>query len=403
MLSNKTILKINEYNNSMRYKYSVTPNPKLYKNYGIYINVPFYANKCKNFLYYDKNYNLNLEKEFLYCVCREITLRNFKGKPDWFYIDGIAPNALDIYTLKNLINAVKDKAKINNINMKAIPSLITSKQLEDLKSIGINKLNIIANDPEDKYSDFCYSINNLSEIIKLILNSDMSVNTSLIYGISSKNEEDFLNSVNALINIKCPEVSLIPHNANHTLNNNCDIIENEEFRIIEKSGKLLKKAGYKRTSIWTYSLDESKPYNLLEDMLSSNFIGFGPHAISSIFKHTIVNVDIYSYCHTINRNILKSFNCYDQGLTKQWRKFIANFYKESTINVLSLSPLYSTFILLFNLGGYIENNSLTQKGLYFTHKLLKNTIESFPLPLKHTDKILNYNDYLRRKKDAGLP
>ena len=403
MLANRCILQVNNYYKNMKYKYDVFPNIQINKDFGLYINIPFYPKKCEDFMYYETNYNLNLETEFLYCLSKEVNLTNFYGETSWFYIDGLAPNSLSINTIKNLINIIKEKADIKFINMKAIASLLNEDSIMDLKNIGIDRLSITINDPNDKYSNYIYSIDKICTIIKLSLKNNLLININMVYGLLKKNEDNFIKYINSLIESRCPQISLIP-TKNISNNDSYDIIENEEIRILEKCGRILCKAGYKRKDLYSYLLNEKEePYDLLNKMLSTNFIGLGPNAVSCINKYTLINPDIGVYCYNLNRENKKSFICYDQGITKTYKKFLKTFYSLGNKEFTTFSPQYYSYMFLFTGGGYLENSSLTPKGINFAHKLITNVMVSFPTPLKNTNTILNYNEYLRRKKDAGLP
>lgn len=115
---------------------------------GLYIHVPFCAQKCYYCDFNSYKINSNQKKEYLINIEREMKFykEEFKDKCfDTVFFGGGTPSILTVDELQELVNNINENFNIKKdaeITIECNPGTINREKLEAMKKMGINRLSI---------------------------------------------------------------------------------------------------------------------------------------------------------------------------------------------------------------------------------------------------------------------
>ena len=186
------------------------------KEIGVYIHIPFCIKKCDycDFISYcDKQ---NLVEEYIEKLKEEINieLNKMEYKIKTIYIGGGTPSSVDSKFIIDILNVIKEKQNIGDIEVtiEVNPGTITKEKLLDYKLAGINRLSIGLQETSNEllkqigrihtYEEFLETYNLARQV------GFKNINVDLMIGLPNQSISDIKNSLNKIINLTPEHISV---------------------------------------------------------------------------------------------------------------------------------------------------------------------------------------------------
>jgi len=237
----------------------------------IYVHIPFCHSKCY-YCGFHSVASLKAKQDVVHCLIKELELRKdyLKGEPiDSIYFGGGTPSVLDIEEVARIMIKIRELHIVNEdaeISFEVNPEDVSTKYLEDLKNLGINRLSIGVQAMSDDMLKYLNRKHSVDEAIQCINNSVKAgiynISIDLIYGIPGLDNIAWTDSLNKLV--KLP----IKHLSAYCLS----VDENTVFEYRMKKGEFIPVSDE----------DCEEQYNILVDWARSN--GFEHYEISNFCR-----------------------------------------------------------------------------------------------------------------------
>ena len=186
------------------------------KEIGVYIHIPFCVKKCDycDFISYcDKQ---NLVEIYIEKLKEEIKveLNKTEYKIKTIYIGGGTPSSIDSKFIIDILNIIKEKHSIENIEItiEVNPGTVTEQKLLDYKIAGVNRLSIGLQETNNEllkqigrihtYEEFLETYNLARQI------GFKNINVDLMIGLPNQSISDIKNSLNKIINLNPEHISV---------------------------------------------------------------------------------------------------------------------------------------------------------------------------------------------------
>src|SRR4030042_4388480 len=261
------------------------------KNLGLYFHIPFCKKICSLCPYYKIEYDRPLLKNFHNALLKEIKLvaclAGERKDIESIYFGGGTP-ALMIDYLPEIMGSVRSFFNVKgNIGIELHPDDINEVLLEKLKQNGFNMVSVGI----QSFQDRCISILKREKIdgigkLRLVKKFKFTaVDVDLIFGLPGQTKEDLTGDFVTAAENGATQISAYPFiEFSYTDIKNKPINRKLKKQMLESLLNISEKTGYRRSSIWTFSKDNSPRYS---SVTRDNFIGFGPSAatlLKRIFK-----------------------------------------------------------------------------------------------------------------------
>lgn len=289
---------------------------------GLYIHVPFCAQKC---YYCDFNsykiksnekedYLINIEKEM------EFYKEEFKDKYfDTVFFGGGTPSILKIDELRKLVNYMFENFNIKKdaeITIECNPGTINKEKLKAIKEMGINRLSIGLQATQNYHLKSIGRIHTYEEFEKNYYDAiDVgltNINVDLMYALPNQKEEEWKETLDKIIKLNPSHISaysLILEEGTKLY----DMYENNEFNLLDEDTDIdmyeytintLKKHGYSQYEISNYAKKGKECKHNIIYWKCDNYLGLGPGASGYINDIRYSNIeDLNEYNNKINQNI----------------------------------------------------------------------------------------------------
>ena len=268
---------------------------------GIYIHIPFCKQAC-NYCNFHFSTSLQLKDELIAAMIKEIHLvtenanhSSEKELCETIYFGGGTPSLLSIKELNNILASLFSKfeiAKDAEITLEANPDDITAEKLQLWKKAGINRLSVGVQsflDQELVWMNRAHSSADSLRCIDEIKNAGFSdYSIDLIYGSPLLNNQDWLNTIDTVINkniphISCYALTVEPKTALHKM-----IAQNKKESVdAEKQAEQfvllmnqMEQAGYEHYEISNFSKPGRRSKHNSSYWQGKKYYGFGPAAHS---------------------------------------------------------------------------------------------------------------------------
>ena len=268
---------------------------------GIYIHIPFCKQAC-NYCNFHFSTSLQLKDELIAAMIKEIHLVTEKANHssekelcETIYFGGGTPSLLSIKELNNILASLYSKfeiAKDAEITLEANPDDITAEKLQLWKKVGINRLSVGVQsflDQELVWMNRAHSSADSLRCIDEIKNAGFSdYSIDLIYGSPLLNNQDWLNTIETVINkniphISCYALTVEPKTALHKM-----IAQNKKESVdAEKQAEQfvllmnqMEQAGYEHYEISNFSKPGMRSKHNSSYWQGKKYYGFGPAAHS---------------------------------------------------------------------------------------------------------------------------
>lgn len=362
---------------------------------GLYIHVPFCAQKCN---YCDFNsYKIeekNQKTDYLISIRKEMELYKEEFKSKEFtsvFLGGGTPSILTPEELTTLMENIYSNFNIGKdaeITMECNPGTLDKVKLKAIKSLGINRLSMGLQVTQDHHLKYIGRIHtyeqfekNYKDAIEVGINN---INVDLMYSLPNQSFDEWKETLNKIINLNPSHISaysLILEEGTKFY----DMYLNKEFELNDEEVDIniynytidtLCKNGYHQYEISNYSKEGYECKHNIVYWKCDNYLGLGPGASGYINNYRYSNIcDIKGYNKCLEydkrpieeKNILSKKDEMEEfifmGLRMNKGINLDEFYKRFNID---FKHRYNDILgKLKNLNLIIEQNNniiLTQRG-----------------------------------------
>lgn len=289
---------------------------------GLYIHVPFCAQKCYYCDFNSYKINSNQKKEYLINIEREMKFykEEFKDKCfDTVFFGGGTPSILTVDELKELVNNIHENFNIKKdaeITIECNPGTINREKLEDMKKMGINRLSIGLQATQNYHLKSIGRIHTYEEFEKNYYDAlDIgfkNINIDLMYALPNQKTQEWKDTLDKIINLNPSHISaysLILEQGTKLY----DMYQNKEFELLDEDTDInmynytidtLKRHGYNQYEISNYSKEDLECKHNIIYWKCDYYLGLGPGASGFIGDTRYSNIeDICEYNKCIMQNI----------------------------------------------------------------------------------------------------
>ncbi len=262
---------------------------------GIYIHFPFCRKAC-HYCNFHFSTQLRYQGEILQAIEKEIQLRisEIPQPLESIYFGGGSPSIIAPKSLYKIIKTVKKNFKFNDnieITIEVNPDDVSLEYLEELLSVGINRLSIGVQSFFDSELEMMNRVHNASQAVQTIewtakLFDNFSVD--LIYGVPSSNLLTWQKNLNQALSFNIPHLSTYALTvesktilAHQLKNNEIQLLDDEwvksqyDWMIIR-----LEEAGYENYEFSNFSKPGFNSVNNSNYWRGKPYLGIGPSAHS---------------------------------------------------------------------------------------------------------------------------
>ena len=289
---------------------------------GLYIHVPFCAQKCYYCDFNSYKIKSNEKEDYLINIEREMLLYKdeFKDKSfDTVFLGGGTPSILKVDELKRLMSKMYENFNIKDdaeITIECNPGTINKEKLEAMKKIGINRLSIGLQATQNYHLKSIGRIHTYEEFEKNYYDAiDIgfeNINVDLMYALPNQKEEEWKDTLDKIIKLNPSHISaysLILEEGTKLY----DMYENNEFNLLDEDKDIemynytintLKDNGYNQYEISNYSKYEKECKHNIIYWKCDNYLGLGPGASGYIEDIRYSNLeDLSEYNNKISQNL----------------------------------------------------------------------------------------------------
>lgn len=289
---------------------------------GLYIHVPFCAQKCYYCDFNSYKIKSNEKEDYLINIEREMLLYKdgFKDKSfDTVFLGGGTPSILKVDELKRLITKMHENFNIKEdaeITIECNPGTINKEKLEAMKKMGINRLSIGLQATQNYHLKSIGRIHTYEEFEKNYYDAiDVgfeNINIDLMYALPNQREIEWKETLNKIIKLNPSHISaysLILEEGTKLY----DMYENNEFDLLDEDTDIemynytintLKENGYNQYEISNYAKHEKECKHNIIYWKCDNYLGLGPGASGYIGDIRYSNVeDLSEYNNKLSQNL----------------------------------------------------------------------------------------------------
>ena len=264
---------------------------------GIYIHIPFCKQKCH---YCDFHFSTTFEAYYdkmIDAICAEI-----KGRASYLngaevrtlYFGGGSPSLLDVDSIKRIKKTVLDhfNCSIEEFTFESNPDDLTDTYLDDLSTVGVNRLSIGIQSFDDEVLKFMNRAHNAEEALSCVRRAQKkgikNISIDLIYGVPNTSDDYWKETVEKAISLNVKHVSAYCLTIESgtvfakwkEIKKLTALPEEDELAQFNILNKLLFNAGIKRYEISNFGKDgfESKHNSAYWSQVP--YVGIGPSAHS---------------------------------------------------------------------------------------------------------------------------
>ncbi len=347
---------------------------------GIYIHIPFCRKAC-HYCDFHFSTSLSLKSELLACIEKEIELQAGtidNTKIETIYFGGGTPSLLSAIELESILNKISHRFSISTeaeITLEANPDDLDKAYLDELASIGFNRLSIGIQSFFDEDLQYMNRIHNSEEsinCIRLVQESQFdNFSVDLIFGGHTTNDEHWNKNLEKASNLDIPHLSIYgltvePKTAlNHFIKSGkYPPLDDLKFgRQFSYTQAYLSSMGYEQYEVSNYSKKNYRSKHNSAYWSEKQYLGIGPSGHSFVNGARFYNISNNAkYVEAIKnsqipqkKEILSPTDLYNEYIMTRLR----------TIEGLRISRIHSFPIFLKKYFEYakealIESNELIQ-------------------------------------------
>jgi len=307
---------------------------------GIYFHIPFCKKRC-NYCDFYKSTDLSFLNSYLKALKKELVNRSnyiADKQISTIYFGGGTPSLLSASVIEELISECKNLFKVDNgaeITLEANPDDLTFEYLNQLRSVGINRLSIGIQSFSDSDLQFIGRRHTSEQAIKAVKDAQNvgfdNISVDLIYGIPGMSSDQWNNNLKIVFDLNIQHISAY-HLTYH---------EDTYFWNELQKGKIKE-------------IDEENSLNqfnqLIEQTLANGFIQY---EVSNFAKEGFYSVHNSSYWKNVEYlGLGPSAHSYN-GTSRQWnisdvKEYIRLISKDETYyenEILSVTNQFNEYII----------------------------------------------------------
>ena len=283
------------------------------KNLGIYIHIPFCAQKCAYCDFYSVT-NTQAIREYTLALSSQIRAKKALGKNrtvDSIYIGGGTPSLLPPSYIEKILETVYDVFNVSDkaeISIEANPGTLDGTKLAAYRSMGINRLSIGLQSAHNDELSMLSRIHTREEFENSFMLARMegfdNINVDIIYALPNQTKATLADTLDFVISMSPDHISFYglkiepntPFGKDITIQKSLPD-EETQYEMYMDSCKTLDEHGYIQYEISNFSKKEHACLHNIKYWTCEDYIGFGPAAYS------FYNGKIYSYVKDVERYI----------------------------------------------------------------------------------------------------
>ena len=372
---------------------------------GIYIHIPFCHSKCGYCDFYSIT-DLTYTDSFIEALVREIKLTseqfNSSMEFDTLYLGGGTPSLLTKKQLETILNTLKtyfNLSKNLNITLEANPGTLNRQQLNDIQSLGINRLSIGIQSFNDQELSLLGRIHNANEAVDSFQSARLAgfedISIDLIFALPDQALDDWIYSLDKALELNPEHISVYNltyetgtpffklKEAGHIRFKN----EDDELLFYKTAIDKLQQNGYIQYEVSNFARDHKlvSKHNI-KYWNHTDYLGFGPSAHSFWQdRRWSNNASIDNYINHLKENRYPDrLEEIIDDRTKEFEKIFLSLRTKQGLNITEFDQYFKcSFLnkyknevdkLLQGDLARIDNGNiyLTSEGLYICDEIISN-------------------------------
>jgi len=368
--------------------------------------VPFCKSLCNFCPFHKELYNFAQCSKYVDAIISEIKKSPISGEARYLNFRGGTPNMLTVHQLEQIKNAIQAKVKVENIIIEVLPDVLNADYIKELRiakftkvSIGVESLqpNILKGTGRAAPGK-----EGIAELVKEVKYRGLWLNLNFMIGMPGQDRKSFLEDILIAAKLDPNQVTINPYMRFGIIDKESSIPDKEQYQIIEEAGQILKKAGYKRHGLWTFSKDnEIYDFTLIEP--AHDYVGFGPAASSSYGQWKIINPGIKAYLDNWKAGKNLAFVLEKSEEFENWQIFARKLYEMDFTKSSEFVKEPRKVANQLKKSGFVsKDGQLTEIGISYAHDISKNIIENMPNPIRTPEKVENYQAPKKEEEGTGF-
>lgn len=385
------------------------------KTLGLYLHIPFCAQKCAYCDFYSyapgdegikKNYvsAMMLQMEDISGACREHVI-------DTVYFGGGTPSLLPLSQVERLLYSIRHNFKLSKgaeITFEANPGTVNLKYLKGLHKLGINRLSLgmqSANNAELKVLGRIHSVEDFGQTYKDARAAGFTnISVDVMYGLPGQSEASFERTLEYVADLEPEHISLYCLKIEEgtpffAMRDTLSLPDDDtEYEMYSNAVKYLNSQGYERYEMSNFARGGNMSRHNLKYWNCEEYIGIGASAHSyfcgerySVVRDTetyingleVLEANIPIICESRMIDMAESMNEYvmlrmrlDEGVNgSEFRaRYGVDFWKK-----------FGMYLDEYVSDGFVkkngENYSFTTKGMFVSNYILSAVLDFSPQDL----------------------
>jgi len=345
---------------------------------GLYIHIPFCANKCEYCDFYSINYNTNIVENYVEEVCRR--LKNIDFVFDTVYFGGGTPSLIGS---DNLIKILKEVKYRNNaeITVEVNPKSYKNDFFDDIYKAGFNRVSIGMQSGVDSELKFLTRKHKFDDVVSTVelarKGGFKNISLDLMIGLQNQTFDSLEESIEKCISLNPEHISSymlkVEENTPFFKKNldlpDDDIVSDMYLFLCEK----LTKEGYYHYEISNFARENKQSKHNLIYWNCDEYLGLGPGA------HSFLNNKRYYFPNDINYFLNKNEMIYLEDGGSDYEKAMLGLRLSNGIDISNFNDSFIKKAKKYtDLGyGFLENNrfKLNEKGFLIQNTILTDLLE----------------------------
>jgi oxygen-independent coproporphyrinogen-3 oxidase len=354
----------------------------------VYIHIPFCLRKC-NYCSFTSYPKLNLKKEYIKSLCKEISSKYKKEKLKTIYIGGGTPSLLSSQEIREILSYF-DFDRDTEITCEANPESTTKKWLSEIYEAGINRLSFGVQSFDNNLLKLIGRKHSIEQALEVIKEAKFfqNINIDLIYGLPNQTMKIFEETVIKACKISPQHISSYGLKIEEGCNfykNRPQNLPNDDLQadMYQRLCEITKEYGYQHYEISNFSKQGYESKHNLNYWEGKEYYGFGCGA--SGYENNIR----YTHTNSIEQYIKNPFFMQEEEkLTTQMKleeKIFLGLRKSSGINIEEINQEFQIDFeekyksILAKYKDYFirtdNNYALSNQGFLISNYILSDFIE----------------------------
>ena len=374
-------------------------------HFGMNVQVPFCKSLCNFCPFYKELYNFSQCSKYVEAVISEIEKAPISENAKWLYFGGGTPNMLTVHQLEQIKDAIQAKVKVEKVGIELLPDVLNADYIKELRIAKFTKVSIgVESFQTNILRGTGRSIpgkEGIAELVKEVKYRGLGLNLNFIVGLPGHDRKIFLEDMRIAAELNPDQISVYPFMRFGIIKSEASMPDKEQYQIIEETSQMLKKAGYKRHGLWTFSKgNDIHDYPMVEP--AHDYLGFGPGAVSSYGQWKIVNPKIKAYLDDWKAGKSSAFITEKTEESEGWKKFARKLYDMDFTDTSNFVKEPRKIANQLKKSGFIsKDGQLTETGIIYAHDISKIIIENIPHPVRHVEKTDNYQA-VKEESESGF-